>query len=246
MKIYNRFAVLLKNVYRFFHQGYRLVGFTPPEKSCVYIVHHQNLSGPVHAVGLLPGEARLWVHYACLKRAVCFEQFYGYTFTKRFHWPKVFAWPTAWLLSLVIPPVLNAFGAIPVHRSTGVFSTMRQSLMALENGESLIICPDVEYSSASAKVGDVYTGYLGLEKLYFRQCGQHIHFVPLFVSRSKKALVAGTHVVFRQTADFKHESARVSATLRTQINMLAALYGDITPPQPVYTPGEEGAYILKI
>ncbi len=245
MKIYNRFAVLLKSVYRFFHRSYRLVGFSPPEEPCVYIVHHQNMNGPVHAVGLLPEQARLWVHYAFLKRASCFEQFYGYTFTKRFHWPKVFAWPVAGVLSLVIPPVLNAFGAIPVHRSTGVFSTMRQSLVALENGESLIICPDVEYSSASAKVGDVYTGYLGLEKLYFRQCGQHIHFVPLFVSKSKKALVAGTHVVFRPTADFKRESARVSAMLRTQINMLATLYGDITPSSPIYLPGEEGVYILK-
>ena len=71
MKIYNRFAVLLKSVYRFFHRSYRLVGFSPPEEPCVYIVHHQNMNGPVHAVGLLPEQARLWVHYAFLKRASC-------------------------------------------------------------------------------------------------------------------------------------------------------------------------------
>lgn len=246
MKIYSRFAVLLKSIYRFFHRGYRLVGFAPPEGPCVYIVHHQNMSGPIHAVGLLPEEARIWVYNLFLKRDTCFQQFYGYTFTKRYHWPKPFAWVCAKLLSFTIPPVLGAFGAIPVHHSTGVFSTMRQSLMALENGESLIICPDVEYSSESAKVGDVYTGYLGLEKLYHRQTGQHIHFVPLFCSRSKKALVAGTHVVFRSNVDFKRESARVSAMLRTQINTIGTLYGDIVPPSPLFSPSGENAYVLKI
>ncbi len=245
MKIYSRFARFAKAVYRLFHIGYTVEGNTASVSPTVYVIHHQNLSGPIHAVGLLKDEARIWVYHMFLTRKACFDQFYSYTFTQRFRWPKPFAFLAAGALSLILPPLLRAFGAVPVYRGTGAFSTFRQSLLALTRGENLIICPDIEYSSSSSKVGDVYTGYLGLEKFYYKETGRHLRFVPLYVSRSSKALVMGNPITFINGREFKRESLRVSAALRASLNMMGTACGDIAPAAARYEPGDETAFVLK-
>lgn len=50
--------------------------------SAVFLVHHQNLFGPIHAMAFLPREVRLWVLSPFCDRKACFEQYYGYTFTR--------------------------------------------------------------------------------------------------------------------------------------------------------------------
>ena len=46
--------------------------------SAVFLVHHQNLFGPIHAMAFLPREVRLWVLSPFCDRKACFEQYYGY------------------------------------------------------------------------------------------------------------------------------------------------------------------------
>ena len=54
---------------------YRVVHQTPlPEQPCVYVVHHQNLFGPIHAVACLP-ESHMWVYWKFCRRKSCFDQY---------------------------------------------------------------------------------------------------------------------------------------------------------------------------
>lgn len=71
--------------------------------SAVFLVHHQNLFGPIHAMAFLPREVRLWVLSPFCDRKACFEQYYGYTFTRRFGWPRPAAWAVSRLLSFLLP-----------------------------------------------------------------------------------------------------------------------------------------------
>lgn len=101
----------------------------------VFLVHHQNLFGPIHAMAYLPREVRLWVLSPFCDRRACFEQYYGYTFTQRFGWPKPAAWAVSRLLSLLLPGFLRQFRVIPVWRgSLDIRDTLRQSQQALARG----------------------------------------------------------------------------------------------------------------
>ena len=132
----------------------------------MYVVHHRNMSGPVHTLALLPDEPRPWVLHVFLDRHECFAQYYGYTFRKRFGWPAPAAWAAAGVLSLTVPAVVRSFGAIPVYRSLKeTRDMMEQSAQALLRGESIMLCPDVAYDSAAPATGEIYKGFLQLEKL---------------------------------------------------------------------------------
>ena len=138
---WNGFGRLLKR----FAKGvlrYRVVHKTPlPDQPCVYVVHHQNLFGPIHAVACLP-ESHMWVYWKFCSRKSCFDQYYHFTFTKRFGWPKPAAAVVSGVLSLVIPGLFSAIGVVPVYRGdTRLRQTMRTSVELLSEGCLLYTSP---------------------------------------------------------------------------------------------------------
>lgn len=188
----------------------------------VFLVHHQNLFGPIHAMAYLPREVRLWVLSPFCDRRACFEQYYGYTFTQRFGWPKPAAWAVSRLLSLLLPGFLRQFRVIPVWRgSLDIRDTLRQSQQALARGQSLLICPDQDYASTGEQVGQLYSGFLHLERPYCKATGRHLPFVPLCCRRSDKTLVMGRALSFTGEKSFRQERDELARALTRAMNELA-------------------------
>ncbi|MEI3013581.1 MAG: hypothetical protein V8T36_01790 [Ruthenibacterium lactatiformans] len=75
-------ASLCAGVRPFLHR-WDTSGAQKAQPPAVYVVHHRNMSGPVHTLALLPDEPRPWVLHVFLDRHECFAQYYGYTFRKR-------------------------------------------------------------------------------------------------------------------------------------------------------------------
>ncbi len=205
-----------------------------PDGPRVYVVHHQNLYGPVRAAAFLPQDVHVWALSVFTERQACFQQYYSYTFTQRFGWPRPLAFLASGALSLLVPRLMHGIGAVAVHRGgPEIRETMRQSAALLEQGESLAICPDVAYSDSGAAMGQTYNGFLMLEKYCFARTGQHVAFVPLHCSPSQKALVAGRPVYCvggdgRPAVDKKARQSAAEA-LRAEHNRLAARCGDLAP-----------------
>ena len=94
-KIYGPLARFLRAGVRPFLHRWDTSGAQKAQPPAVYVVHHRNMSGPVHTLALLPDEPRPWVLHVFLDRHECFAQYYGYTFRKRFGWPAPAAWAAA-------------------------------------------------------------------------------------------------------------------------------------------------------
>lgn len=216
------FGHLAKNVVRFFLPKWHVEG-TVPTGPVVYVVHHQNMYGPIHTVAALP-DVHIWALHVFTDPATCFDQYYNYTFTKRFGWPRPLAFCVSGVLSLFIPLLMRGIGAVPVHRkSLAVRETMRQSEALLARGESLVICPDVDYSADSAAMGETYTGFLALGDAYERKTGQALRFVPVHCSANNKALCLGAPV----TCQGRSQRRQAAAALAEEINAMAAQRGDL-------------------
>ncbi len=216
--MYGRFARLLRMVYRFFHPNWQVQHQQDLTEPVVFVVHHQNMFGPVHTLGLLENEARPWIFVPFLERHSCFEQFYGYTFRQRLHWPRLPAFLLAKLLSRLLPQLMQSLGAIAVYRDKRAVKTIRHSLAALQRGESLVICPDEDYTNATDQIGEIQTGFLTLDRLYHKKNGRHLAFVPVRIEKKSRQIWLGEAVRFRDGHAFTPESYRVSALLRSEIN----------------------------
>ncbi|MDE1549445.1 lysophospholipid acyltransferase family protein [Jeotgalibaca caeni] len=191
-------------------------------EAVVYVSHHQNLFGPVSVLVWYPEYVQTWILGVFLKFETCYAQYVDYTFTKRLGWPRwiarVAAYPLAWFAS-----TLTTSGkGIPVYRqSREVMQTMKQTVATLENGESILIFPDVYYDDTSPEVKEIYEGFLYIEKYYYRKTGQHIPFVPMYSDRENKEIRVGAPILFSGTEKFFVEKQQVAGNIQMALNELA-------------------------
>lgn len=218
MRIYKSFAHLARFVYKLFVH-YKVEGTVPTDVPSVFVVHHQNLSGPIHALLTLPVHAHIWVYKVFLERKECFRQYKDFTFTKRFGMSKIVAIPLAWIIALFVPKIVSSFSAIPVYRGTrNIIKTFSMSHEALLRGESLIIAPDTDYDSSSSLMGEIYTGFFHLEKKYFQETKKHLSFVPTVYDTKAKKLVLGKSVRFDDDMPFNSQREIIAEKIKDSIN----------------------------
>lgn len=225
--VYGRLARFLRAVVRPCLRRWDTSGAHCAEAPAVYVVHHRNLSGPVHALALLPDTPRPWVLHQFLAKKECFAHYYGFTFRRRFGWPRPLAWLAAAVLSRVVPPVLRSFGAVPVYRGLREMrGTMDETAAALMRGESILLCPDIDYDSPDAATGKIYKGFLQLERLYREKAAGHIRFIPVFCGRSRR-IFTGSPVCFSEGASFRAQRDDIARQLVEALNALAAECGEL-------------------
>lgn len=233
-RIFGPLGLTVRGGWRLVHPGWRAEGTLPPGPA-VLLVHHQNLFGPVCAEALLPREPHLWVLQPFTRRQDCRRHYRDYTFSVRCGWPRPLAALAAGACSLVIPPLLSSLGAIPVCRGRReILTTLELSMQVLNRGEQVLLCPDLDYSDGTPVLGPLYTGFLHLEKAWFRRHRTHLPFVPLYCSRKRRQLVIGPAVCFSGTLPFAQERSQIAQTLRDRINAMGIDCGDIPqrPTQP--------------
>jgi hypothetical protein len=188
----------------------------------VYLVHHQNTKGPFITMAWLPFSVRPWVLGVFCSPKGCFDQYYHFTFTKRFGMPKAIAAVCAYPLSYFVSAVMKSMRSIAVFRdSKAIVTTFMQSIDALTDGESLLISPDIDYDSTDPEMGEMYQGFLDLEKFYWKQTGQHLAFIPLFISEKKRYIFAGEPIYFQKESEFKREKADAYSRLKQEFSRLA-------------------------
>ena len=206
-------------VYRIF-KPFKIIGNVPDAPS-VFIVHHQNLSGPVHALLTLPVQAHIWVYRVFFDQAECYKQYMDYTFTKRFGMSKALAAPLAFIVSLAVPNIMGSFSAIPVHRSSrDILKTFQLSQKALQNGENLIISPDVNYDDDSRSMGQIYTGFFHLEKTYYKETGKHLSFVPISYNTKKRTLYISDAIKFDDATPYAVQKEQIAEKVKEAINSI--------------------------
>ena len=199
---------------------------TPPLESfsqpAVYVCHHQNMRGPIASMLWLPIAVRPWSLGIFFDAAVCRRHFQEYTFSQRHGWPKWLSKLAGALIGRPVTALVHSAGAIPVYRkSFQSMKTIRQSVDALAKGESVIIYPDVDYQSNEAEIGEIYDGFLLVERSYHKRTGKHIPFVPLFVSAKEKTMILGEPIYF-DDSDFSEQKPVVRRRIRDAINPLVA------------------------
>lgn len=225
---YGPFFTILQKIVQKIFPKYTIQVSDHIDGPVVFVSHHQNLYGPFVILLWFPKSLHTWMLHVFLEREACFKQYVDYTFTKRFGWNKTFAKIVAYPISYFITTLLNSGKGIPVYRGTRkILKTFHLSIDALNRGESIVLFPDIDYSSSSANITEMYEGFLYLEKYYYKATGKHVCFVPLYASKKKHLLIADEQITFRDGMDFNTERKTVLGKIHDHLNELAKKCGDI-------------------
>lgn len=130
------------------------------------------------------------------------------------------------LISKPFAALIRSAGSIPVYRNSfKVRETFKQSVEALKRGESLLIFPDVEYTVQEGDTGALYEGFLMLEKMYMKETGKHLRFIPMHISDGQRRLVLSEPICFEDGASYGEDKRRVIQALHSAMNEMMEEYG---------------------
>ena len=195
------------------------VEVSEPKGPAVYVCSHNDLLGPLAALCWLPFEVRPWTLHVFLERESCRRQYREYTFSKRFGMPEPLAALAAWAASWYVSALMRSMAAIPVYRGTvRIGRTFRETTEALRAGESVLIFPDVDYTDGSEGIGEIYDGFLLLERFWRKVSAEPLRFVPLRLDAASRRITEGRAASFRKGAEWTPEMNRVREALRAEIN----------------------------
>ena len=206
--------------------------YAVPQKSAfpqpaVYVCRHHNVKGPILSLTYLPIPVRPWVYHVFMDRHTCYRHCADYTFSRRFGWHPFRARAVAFLIAPAFARLIRSAGGIAVYRkSARLRDTFRKSVEALGRGESLLVFPDVDYTSQVGDTGSLYEGFLMLDRMLCQKTGRHVPFVPLHISDRRRALYLGEPISFRDDAPYAEERGRVLLDLKGELNRLSIRYGE--------------------
>jgi hypothetical protein len=105
---------------------------------------------------------------------------------------KAFCFLFSPICARAISSCVKRLRGIPVYRgekSGKSITTIKQTVKALEDGDSIIIFIDTDYSSTCERSeGEIYKGFYAVDKLYYKRNGKRIPFVPVY-SNEKGSLI---------------------------------------------------------
>ena len=92
-------------------------------------------------------------------------------------------------------------------------STLRAALRALEVGESVTVFADVDYALKDESNQSIYTGFLLLEKMYYKKTGKHLSFTVLDYDEKNRRIVRKKTLAFLDGEAFDTGASRLSTEI---------------------------------
>ena len=206
---------------RLFTVKYTLEGVENlPKDACIVVGNHAQMSAPIGNMLYYPRPKRVW----CIGEMMHFKEVPAYAFAD--FWsqkPKYIRWffkISSYLIAPLAVIIFNSADTIGVYKDKRMTQTFKESVAALKRGEDVIIFPE-EHKPHNNIVYEFQIGFVDVARLYHKDTGANVSFVPQYVAPDLKKIYFGEPVVYDDTAPAKAERVRISEEMQRRITELA-------------------------
>ena len=191
-----------------------------PKGPAVIVGNHSQLYGPVAAELYFPKEHYTWCISNMMEKECVADYAYADFWSKK---PAVVR-PFYKLLSRMLPTISEIIftnaATIPVYRDKRVMKTFQLSCDKLKENAAVVIFPE-EYEEYNNIVHHFQRGFVHVAKYYYRQTGECVPFVPMYVCPKLGKLVFGKPIYYSPDLKSDEEADRICSYLQDSISELA-------------------------
>ena len=148
----------------------------------------------------------------------------SYAFTDFWsHKPKWTHWFWKIIAHLIAPLsvyIFNRADVIGVYKDTRGLSTFKNSIEELKNGSHIIIFPEHE-QKFNEIVYDFQDKFVDLAKMYYKNTGKELCFVPMYNAPKLKTVVFGKPIKFNGSDKIENQRKIICDYLKNEITALA-------------------------
>ncbi|MBG9984354.1 glycerol acyltransferase [Aerococcaceae bacterium DSM 111022] len=223
---FGKFYLVIRFIARKFMRPYRFLEETLPktDEPTVFVSHHENLKGPIKLLLWLPFFVRIWILSSIVDQEDCYNHYVNYTFTERFGMPRKLAEWIALPASHIVAWGTNSVQAIPVFRSSKkIKRTFDMSVDALDNNQPILILPDIDYADSSTHIGQMYEGFLAIDRIYFKKTGKRVRFLPIYASYDTHQIRCGNPIYFTGDKHFRQERSEIAELIHKEMERIISL-----------------------
>ena len=217
-RFYGPYLKFWRAIFNLFVKKYKSLVSTPNTEPCVFVSRHLNTRAPIRICQSIGFDLHFFVLNNFFGFRNIYRQFSGYTFTERYKRrgiSRILAKIAAFFAAIWLAPLIKSIEAIPAYRGGGdSMVSFRRAMECLDRGESIAVFPDIDYTANEDVPSEIYTGFLYLEKLYYRKTGRHLTFVTVAVVAKSKSITETGRVQF-ESNDFKAELPRVAEKIHS-------------------------------
>ncbi len=191
-----------------------------PGGACVVVGNHSQMYGPIAGELYIPGRHWIW----CAGEMMHKEEVAAYAY--RDFWsgkPRAVRWFYKLLSHAIVPLSLCVFNnahTIAVYHDARALATFRESAQKLRDGDRLVIFPEC-YDEHNNIVHVFRDRFVDLGRMYHKQIGTALPFVPLYAAPALKSLYLGEPILYDPTASPDVERQRISNALMDEITAMA-------------------------
>lgn len=191
----------------------------------IFICNHGLFYGPIAAVIYLPTYFRPWVDLKMIDPVLCAAEIYDRELYKAAWLPERFR---RWLSRTLARPVtwaLNSFDPIPVNKRSAhaAVATFASTVDVLAEGDNVLIFPEkpkrvrkknkVTVAHERGTVGNLYTGFASIGRLYYEKTGKALKFYPIYADKPSRTFSIGEPVQFDPSNGPREEKQRIASEM---------------------------------
>ena len=212
------------------HKVYGTANLDRSEFPSIFVCNHGEIYGPIASVIYMPVYFRPWSDNRMLDRELIIEHMSG-TFERI---PLLSSGMKLKLAKKITPLIiwaLSSFDPIPVQRSNPkeIMKTMKLTIDAMLELDNVLLFPEApdkheqnERGYKTSGVGDFYTGFAHLGKMYFDKTKRCVRFYPVFADKARRRLSIGKPVIYSTELPASEEKQRIANELRAEMLALSS------------------------
>ncbi|MBR4702590.1 MAG: hypothetical protein IKO91_01980 [Oscillospiraceae bacterium] len=205
-----------------------------PEEPCLIVGNHAQMHGPIACELYFPGEHSTW----CAGEMMHLREVPAYAFQD--FWrdkPRSVRWLFRIFSYLIAPISVCVFTnarCVGVYHDMRIMSTFRETIGKLKAGERIIIFPEHDVPG-NGLLWEFQDRFVDMARLYYRQTGKTLLFVPLYVAPALRTMYLGSPLRFDPAAEAAAERERIARGLSQAITGLARALPRhrVTPYRPM-------------
>lgn len=185
----------------------------------IFVCNHGEVYGPIAAVMYLPVYFRPWIDDRMLDKELIEKHMVGGSLGRL---PVGAKWQKriAHFISAPVRWALSSFEPIPVKRSdlSQIMQTMNQTVNAMLEGDNVLLFPEDPKATEEGKyetssVGEFFTGFAHMGKLYYRKTGKSVKFYPVYASKKNRTFEIGRPICYDPSGNQTQEKKRIAREL---------------------------------
>lgn len=208
-----------------------------PDKAIIASIHAAK-KGPMAIALNYPKFSAMWGHHSMLGNYIeRYKYLRNVLYIQKMHKNKLIASIKPIYEAIFSKYAYKGMKIIGTYDDMRFVTTVRKSMMVLDDNASVIIFPEDSADGYFDEVRHAFPGFVMLASMYYQQTGEDVPVIPAYISNERERFIVGTPKYVHEMELAGMSKQEIADSIKDEINSLYRIY--ITTDAPVSVVVEE-------